>query len=1108
MKKYLFFVFVFITFHLTVFAQTRDLQVGQGVFDYTTQYGPIRGSTTSFDYASRYALIYLKETVAVNGGVTNGLKVGEKISQLGFYRSPANISFMQDCNIKIYLGVTDSVSWGEGNLDWNAAVSNCTLVYNANPASIVSNTPGIKYFPLIQPYTYYDGNIMLLIEYTQSIPQLDIPFYFDTQLGSTPKPLYYLENQNKYNSSPASALNNILNLSAPYHPRVDFKILTSNVNCTGTATPGFAFSKPSNPCYNQPVYLSLKNGGGVNVTYKWQQSANNITFTDLVGGDSIRTSLIPPQNTITYYRCKLICNTSGQVSFSQPVTITPGTGTITSWVEGFEGVTPPAVPSCLSIEDQNGIVTWASSTVRPYQGVNSFRYLGDQYYPVPAKEWFYSPAIQLTGGTKYSLSYYSRSPRAAATISTWMGTAAINDSMSIPLLQNNTPDSGYKFYVSTFTPASGGIYFAGFNHLSSDPNTLTYIDNIKFDAAPPAPSCETLISPANNTGNFVPGNNVTLKWNVTPGIKGYRVFYGEQNNVLQVSYLPIVDSFTVKPNKYNTTYKWYVVPVNEGGEALNCAAGAFSFTTMPEPLNCLPLYNPDFTIACWDTTNIMRFKITGELGTQINNSSSDFDCGTPGSGATGYGNYTSLTPVKLTRGFSYAGIISNGFSSFPTNTDNRLHSSIWIDFNDNGYYEGNERLLNNLYHTANDMNFSIFIPVGSALGIHKMRVRNVAYDLVADSVTGPCDYYKKGETEDYRAEILATQTGTPVIAPGLPAQCNIGSYATIGPSSNNINGWVPLLDSANKLIAAINANGNDLGTISLKYYINNTALPRKDAQNIYYLDRNVQISVTKQPLTPVGVRLYLLNAELNKLITTPGSGVNNIADLNATKNNNTCNPSVTGPNGQLLVQSSNGINGTGPDYYVEYHVNSFSSFYMHGGLTPIPVVLSSFTIKKQNENAVLNWNCSDSYLAERFEIEFSSDGSRFIKTGEVSPVANQESYNYTDRINTTAIRYYRIKVVEKSGKVVYSEIKFLDFSKFNSFTVAPNPVKGECLIRFDIAGFYEVNISDASGRKLFTQSGNFELLKINTAAWSKGLFLIQVKARNGSYTSTYKIIKQ
>lgn len=140
----------------------------------------------------------------------------------------------------------------------------------------------------------------------------------------------------------------------------------------------------------------------------------------------------------------------------------------------------------------------------------------------------------------------------------------------------------------------------------------------------------------------------------------------------------------------------------------------------------------------------------------LNNTSA---CGTlapgPGSVASQYANYTTLTPTLLSPGVVYPLSIEIGScgGSFSNGT------KVWIDFNQNGQFTDPGEQVYASAAIVQGPHFEIgnvTIPAGALQGNTLMRVVNVeTWDM---SNINPCGTYLWGETEDYLVNISAPPT--------------------------------------------------------------------------------------------------------------------------------------------------------------------------------------------------------------------------------------------------------------------------------------------------------------------------------------------------------------
>lgn len=152
-------------------------------------------------------------------------------------------------------------------------------------------------------------------------------------------------------------------------------------------------------------------------------------------------------------------------------------------------------------------------------------------------------------------------------------------------------------------------------------------------------------------------------------------------------------------------------------------------------------------------------------------------------------------------------------------------------------------------------------------------------------------------------------------------------------------GWVHFNDLSGNRIASINPRGQNLGSTSVKVFINDTASIRNNNKH-YYLDRNIVIKPTNNLDSAVAVRFYFTDQESEFLIAATGCdtcskpasayelGVNKYSyapEENGTLDDNTSNNYLfIAPDSVDIIPYDNG-------YYAEYKVNSFSEFWLNNG---------------------------------------------------------------------------------------------------------------------------------------------------------------------------------
>lgn len=139
----------------------------------------------------------------------------------------------------------------------------------------------------------------------------------------------------------------------------------------------------------------------------------------------------------------------------------------------------------------------------------------------------------------------------------------------------------------------------------------------------------------------------------------------------------------------------------------------------------------------------------------------------------------------------------------------------------------------------------------------------------------------------------------------------------------------------------------------------------------------------------------------------------------------------------------------------------------------LPTKFLSFFATKSDDIANLTWTVENEENNAYFEVERSLDGRNFNKVYQVQALRNGRTSNtYTTpdaNISRLGVRiiYYRIRQVETSGQVVYSEIRQVSLTDKNfAASLFPNPVKTSTKLVIDApeAGKATVIIRDAAGK--------------------------------------------
>lgn len=299
------------------------------------------------------------------------------------------------------------------------------------------------------------------------------------------------------------------------------------------------------------------------------------------------------------------------------------------------------------------------------------------------------------------------------------------------------------------------------------------------------------------------------------------------------------------------------------------------------------------------------------------------------------------------------------------------------------------------------------------------------------------------------------------------------------------------------------ANSTDAFTVEYKRispyalgYLMGTGLTKVSGCEYWQLDRtngNAAVVVSLYGNANSGC----LSATGANYFTGGGASLNDLRVCRFNTSNNTWE--ITG-SGAVTT-------GTSPDVVTTTNaaVSSFSPFTFGSIATnPLPVTWIRFTATSSASSAILHWTTATERNNDHFEIERSSDGVKFIKTGEVAGAVNSlnnVNYSFTDpqasRIGNRL--YYRLKQVDVGGAYSYSEVVAVDFSDDEKLVVQASPNPFGNFITFQIyanhPGEIQISLTDLQSRTVYTETprliGGNNRIMLETGMLANGIYLLQ-----------------
>ena len=305
--------------------------------------------------------------------------------------------------------------------------------------------------------------------------------------------------------------------------------------------------------------------------------------------------------------------------------------------------------------------------------------------------------------------------------------------------------------------------------------------------------------------------------------------------------------------------------------------------------------------------------------------------------------------------------------------------------------------------------------------------------------------------------------------PGLTGNADDQCTEATAPGLNGF-ARARILDAAGRLVAEIDANGNDLGDVrvAMTDYADVVKAPfNRTAVLSRYFD-----IVPEHGSGPylnnggVKVRLYFAPEELAQynLFSGQGNDWSNFTILHYSDVNQDCDISnSTGGDFRLeTLETTASFSAAGR--YLEFTTQSFSEF-SAASAQSLPVTLTAFAAAPAAGGNALTWTAEDERDFSHYTVERSADGSSFVTLGTVAG-RNAGRYTYLDAAPLPR-SYYRLRLVDRDGTADYSRIVSVTTAGGGLELAAyPVPSAGTTRVRYVLpaAGPVEWTLLSPTGR--------------------------------------------
>jgi len=317
---------------------------------------------------------------------------------------------------------------------------------------------------------------------------------------------------------------------------------------------------------------------------------------------------------------------------------------------------------------------------------------------------------------------------------------------------------GYDYLTACYLYSYGETEDYKFNIVDPDPCDEVAFTGLSIDG--PSSICATYPFSISSEGTPV-ASGLNRIWQMKPAGGDWTTIAGTTTLTCNVSGITEATDFR------------YIVQCTLTGEA--DTSNVISVTLNP-PTECYceaEFYNAYYTDT-YSEFGLKTFTLRGQTDTLEHSPDYPFEGTTTGI-LGGYGDYTSDTPGVKIPDLIQTGVYSGTIK--PRYTSNGTIDRVWIDFDDDGFFESTEAIHTSAttypgFSASSPDNFTFAVPLSATPGLHRLRVRTISYSYSPLPID-PCYIYPEGETQDYLVEIVELKPCAEVVFPE-----SVAAYST------------------------------------------------------------------------------------------------------------------------------------------------------------------------------------------------------------------------------------------------------------------------------------------------------------------------------------------
>ncbi len=583
MKKLWTFFIIMVVISTNLIGQVVEIGTGTSASYY---YGPMYRSSagSSFDY-SRHSMLYTAADMA-------SIPAGSLITQIAFYKNDA-FATVGGAVFNIYMKNAAGTTSLTTGTTWGTANTGTTMVYSTASQAIAATTGWIS-FTLSTPFLYDGTGIQVLTDWnisavsgsptTGAFNWRYTPTTLNTVIGYANSAV--LSNATSLTTSSYGGVN---------RPNIQITY-TGAAPCAGEPMPGNTLASVASTCVGNTFSLSLQNStSGTGVSFQWQSSLNNSTWTDIVG--ATYPSYSTTQTVNTWYRCNVTC--SGVTGTSTPTQVTmnapmscycPSIATIGGDEEIFSVTVNGATNAynCTTVAPGPGSVLNRYSNFFPLGSLTTLSQGTTVNFTILEDECdgatYYSNGCAIWIDWNQNGSFADVGEQVYVEATTTVSPRTISGSFSVPLTAL-TGQTGMRIIVSEGSSGASLTPCMSYSYGETEDYIIT------VGAQP------TCLPPANLTATNVTGFAAKLGWTEMGSSGSWELEYGPQGFTQGTGTIVSINTnnfYQLNGLTPSTNYAFYV--------RSNCDANGYSTWSGPKTFST--------TVACPAPTALLAYNIT------------------------------------------------------------------------------------------------------------------------------------------------------------------------------------------------------------------------------------------------------------------------------------------------------------------------------------------------------------------------------------------------------------------------------------------------------------------------------------------------------------------